>query len=82
MQKSSGVILDRANAPFKFAPPEGPGFFEAHGWRVKEVRSLLKTAARLKRLSPFMRLLSLLPESNGKQGRTPWSGICLMTKGS
>jgi methyltransferase (TIGR00027 family) len=80
MQRSAGVVLNQANAPFKFAPPEGPGFFEAHGWRVKEVRSLLKAAARLKRLTLFMRLIALLPESKGKQGRTPWSGICLLTK--
>jgi methyltransferase (TIGR00027 family) len=80
MTQSAGVILNQANAPFKFAPPEGPGFFEAHGWQIKEVRSLLKTAAQLKRLTLFMRLIALLPESNRKQGRTPWSGICLLTK--
>jgi methyltransferase (TIGR00027 family) len=80
MTQSAGVILNQANASFKFAPPEGPGFFEAHGWQIKEVRSLLKTAAQLKRLTLFMRLISLLPESNRKQGRTPWSGICLLTK--
>jgi methyltransferase (TIGR00027 family) len=80
MTQSTGVILNQANAPFKFAPPEGPGFFEAHGWQIKEVRSLLKTAAQLKRLTLFMRLIALLPESNRKQGRTPWSGICLLTK--
>jgi methyltransferase (TIGR00027 family) len=80
MTQSAGVILNQANAPFKFAPPEGPGFFEPHGWQIKEVRSLLKTTAQLKRLTLFMRLISLLPESNRKQGRTPWSGICLLTK--
>jgi methyltransferase (TIGR00027 family) len=80
MQRTTGVVLKEANAPFKFGPPEGPAFFEAYGWRVKEVRSMLKTAASLKRLALFMRLIALLPESRGKQGRRPWSGICLLTK--
>ena len=53
-------------------------FFTAHGWDVVDVRSTLKTAARLKRLTPWLRLLSLLPESQGKQGSRPWSGICLL----
>jgi methyltransferase (TIGR00027 family) len=80
MQRSTGAVLQQANAPFKFGPLEGPAFFEPYGWRVKEVRSLLKTAARLGRLTFFMRLLSLLPESSGQQGRRPWSGICLLGK--
>jgi methyltransferase (TIGR00027 family) len=69
--------LGQAGAPFKFAPPEGPGFFTAHHWRPVEVHSLLKTAARLRRLSFWMRLLALLPASNGRQGSRPWGGICL-----
>ncbi len=80
LKRATGEVLGQANAPFKFAPPEGPAFFEAHGWRVKEVGSLLKTGAKLKRLPLLLRLMSLLPESNGKQGRRPWAGICLLNK--
>ncbi len=80
LKRSTGAVLDEANAPFKFAPAEGPAFFEAHGWHVKEVRSLLKTGAKLKRLPFVLRLMALLPESNGEQGRRPWSGICLLSK--
>jgi hypothetical protein len=43
---------------------------------------MLKTAARLRRLSLFMRLLAFLPESQGQQGRRPWSAVCLMEKSS
>jgi hypothetical protein len=42
--------------------------------------SPLKTAARLKCLSFGMRLLSLLPQSNGRLGSRPRSGICLFAK--
>lgn len=48
------------------------------GLDVVDVRSTLKTAARLKRLAFWMRLLSFLPDSHGKQGYRPWSGICLL----
>jgi hypothetical protein len=52
----------------QFGPEEGPEFFVPYGWKPVEVRSPLKTAARLKRLSFGMRLLSLRPQSNGRQG--------------
>jgi methyltransferase (TIGR00027 family) len=80
IQKQMGTSLDEAGAPFKFAPPEGPEFFVPFGWKPVDVRGMLKTAAKLKRLSWGMRLLALLPESKGKQGKRPWSGICLLEK--
>ena len=80
IQKHVGDHLKNANAPLRFGPPEGPAFFEPFGWKPVEVRSLFKTAARLKRLPPFLRLMSIFPESNGKQGRAPWSAVCLFAK--
>src|SRR5439155_13261918 len=80
MQKKMGSELGRASAPFRFGPAEGPGFFAPHGWRPAEVRSLLQTARRRGRLSLVMRLLALLPESTGRQGSRPWSGVCLLAK--
>jgi methyltransferase (TIGR00027 family) len=80
VQKHVGDHLNNAGAPLKFGPPEGPGFFEPFGWKPIEVRSLFKTAARLKRLPFFLRLMSFLPESNGKQGKQPWSAVCLFAK--
>lgn len=78
MEKQMGDQL--ARAPFKFAPPEGPPFFEQHGWRVLEVQSTLQTAARLRRVGLFFRFLAKLPDSKGAQGSRPWSATCLLGK--
>jgi methyltransferase (TIGR00027 family) len=80
LQKNMGPQLAQSGASFKFGPKEGPGFFVPYGWTPADVRSPLKTAARLKRLSFGMWLLSHLPASNGAQGSRPWSGICLLAK--
>jgi len=80
MQKQVGSQLNRASAPFKFAPEEGPGFFTPHGWPSVEVRSIAKTALRTRRAPLLLRLLAFLPESNGRQGSRPWSGVCLMAR--
>jgi hypothetical protein len=81
LDETTGHLVRQAGAPYLFAPPEGPGFFTAFGWQPIEVRSLLKAAGRLKRLPPFFRLLSLLPESSGPQGARLWSGVCLLGRG-
>jgi len=80
MRKRVGKELSRASAPFQFGPEEGPEFFTPHGWRPAEVRSLLQAAAQLGRLNLFLRLMSLLPDSTGRQGSRPWSGVCLMAR--
>jgi O-methyltransferase involved in polyketide biosynthesis len=80
LQKNLGTPLTAAGSPLKFGPEEGPEFFLPYGWRAKQVDSLLKTAARLKRLSLGMRLVSMLPQSNGRQGSRPWGAMCLFTK--
>jgi methyltransferase (TIGR00027 family) len=78
LQKKIGGPLAAAGSPLQFGPEEGPHFFEPYGWKVIEVQSLLKTAAGLKRLSLVMRLLAMLPASNGRQGSRPWGGVCLL----
>ena len=80
LQKNVGEALTQAGSPPKFGPEEGPGFFANCGWPSVEVHSLLKTAARLKRLSFMMRLAALLPESNGRQGSRPWGGVCRLAR--
>ena len=77
MKQSAGDAMKEAGAPFLFAPPEGPPFFAAHGWQPVEVRSLLKTAAKLGRLPLTLRMVAMLPESDGAQGSRPWSAVCL-----
>ncbi|MGE5324524.1 MAG: class I SAM-dependent methyltransferase [Actinomycetota bacterium] len=74
--------LNEAGSPLKFGPEEGPDFFLPAGWKPVEVYSMLKTAARIKRLPFFMRLLALLPESNGRQGKRPWGAVVGLTRTS
>lgn len=78
--KNTQAQFSQGVAPLRFAPEDGPEFFARHGWRAVEVRSMLKTAARLKRASLGMRLLSLLPENPARMGKRPWSGVCLFAK--
>lgn len=78
LQKRMASELWKA-APFKFAPEEGPAFFERFGWKTVEVQSYLKNAAKLKRLSLLLRLFALLPETEKSRRDRPWSGACLFT---
>ena len=75
-----GRTFQYAGAPYLFAPPEGPPFFESCGWKPIEVRSILKTAAKLGRLPMLLRMLALLPESAGAQGSRPWAAVCLLSR--
>jgi methyltransferase (TIGR00027 family) len=80
MNRQIGKHFAAADAPLKFAPPNGPRFFESHSWRVVEVKSMLKNAHRL---PPLLRLFKLLPERPwDKQGRQPWSAVCLLERAS
>ena len=79
LQKNLGA-LSEAGSPLKFGPEEGPDFFTEYGWKAVEVYSMLKTAAQVKRLPFFLRLMALLPESNGRQGSRPWGAVCHLTR--
>lgn len=80
LQKNLGGPLSQAGSSLKFGPKEGPAFFSPCGWTPVEVHSMLKTAARLGRLSWGMRLFALLPESKGRQGSRPWGAGCLFAR--
>jgi len=80
MQKRMGAQLDRASAPFKFGPAEGPEFFVPFGWSPADVRSIARTAVQQGRAPLLLRLLSFLPDSNARQGSRPWGGVCLMER--
>jgi methyltransferase (TIGR00027 family) len=67
-------------APFQFAPEEGPAFFAKFGWKAIDVQSVLKNAAKVKRLPFFLKLVSYLPETPRSRRDRPWSGICLLSK--
>jgi methyltransferase (TIGR00027 family) len=78
LQKTIGGALIEGGSPLRFAPREGPEFFAPFGWKSVETRSLLHTAAKLKRLSFGMRLLSLLPDPAGRKPDKPWGGVCVL----
>jgi O-methyltransferase involved in polyketide biosynthesis len=78
LQKNTHQQFGSDVPPLQFAPENGPAFFARHGWNPLEVHSMLKTAAGLKRLSFFMRLLALLPENPNNSCSRPWSGVCLL----
>jgi methyltransferase (TIGR00027 family) len=80
LQDQMGDIVKQAGAPYLFAPPEGPRFFEASGWTPVAVSSMLQTARRLNRLPLFLRMVAMLPESKGPQGSRPWSAVCLLAR--
>jgi methyltransferase (TIGR00027 family) len=80
MKERMGQLVAQAGAPYLFAPAEGPAFFERCGWRPVEVKSMLKTAAKLDRLSFKFRMLAMLPESSVAPGSRPWSGVCLLAR--
>jgi O-methyltransferase involved in polyketide biosynthesis len=80
LRREGGVELERAGAPFKFAPPEGPEVFRRYGWQPLLVRSTLKAASRAGRLPWPLKLFGLFPEANGAQGKRPWAGLCLLER--
>lgn len=74
MKRSMGPKLQ--NAPLKFGPPNSVAFFEELGWRLTYVQSVLRAAARFRRLPWTMKLFGFLPEADPrKPGRTPWSAV-------
>lgn len=74
MAKSMGSQL--VNAPMKFGPVNGVAFFEDLGWRAGHIQSVMRAAARFRRLPWTLRLFGFLPEPNPRSpGRTPWSAV-------
>jgi len=82
MNRKMGDAMSRANAPFKFAPEEGPLFFEKYHWKKLEVHSMLRTAANLKRLPLILKVMSYLFGGKKPNAKSPWSGVCLFGRDS
>jgi methyltransferase (TIGR00027 family) len=78
LQKNTHQQFGSEVPPLQFAPEDGPAFFTRYGWKPLEVHSMLKTAAGLKRVPFFMRLLAFLPERPNRSGSRPWGGTCLL----
>ena len=79
LARKLGAPLDQAGIPLKFAPEEGPEFFARCGWKLEEMHSTIHTAAKLHRLSFFLRLMAKI-SSPHFQAKRPWSAICLLAR--
>ena len=78
-----GRDLSRGNAPFKFAPAEGTGFFRPFGWREEVFRSALEEARRLHREMRFMwlwRALGRMSSAKGRDEMRRMSGFILLAR--
>jgi methyltransferase (TIGR00027 family) len=74
MQRGMGENL--ANAPLKFAPCAGVGFFEALGWKARDIREVFREAVRFRRVPFFLRPFALLPEPDPrKPGKARWAAV-------
>jgi methyltransferase (TIGR00027 family) len=64
------------NAPMKFAPPDGVAFFEALGWKARDIRSIFRSAVQFRRVPSFLRVFALFPEPDPrKPGNARWSAV-------
>lgn len=73
-----------ANAPMHFAPPNGVAFFEPLGWRVAEVRPVLREARRLRRLPWPLSLAAMHPFSEPDPrnvAHARWSAVVRLKRG-
>lgn len=84
MHKNWGRVVAAGNAPFQFAPAEGTRFFEAHGWKEREYRSMWDEANRLNRAEiPFAwlwRLLARFSSAAKREENRRMSGMVLLAR--
>jgi methyltransferase (TIGR00027 family) len=77
--KTDGMLQ---NAPFKFAPDNGIGYFEELGWRVVEFDSVFDGARRFRRLPWFYRLVASMhhPDPRRPPQDRPWNAVLRITR--
>jgi methyltransferase (TIGR00027 family) len=74
--RSIGKDTHFERAPLKFGPREGVGFFEPLGWRVRDVRSLLRAAVEYHRAPWFLRPFALFPDPDPRKLRDAhWAAV-------
>jgi methyltransferase (TIGR00027 family) len=81
LEKQWQPRLSQGNAPFRFAPAEGTGFFVPFGWREAEFRSTWDESFRLHRTMPgawLWNLLSRLQPARKREAGRRMSGIVLL----
>jgi methyltransferase (TIGR00027 family) len=75
MRDTAGQKMNASDARFQFGPVEGPEFFKTHGWKLHDVRGVLKTAVQLGRTPIDPKLVHLVPDLPGSG--LPWVGVCV-----
>lgn len=83
LTRTWGKRLAAGNAPMKFAPAEGTGFFEPFGWREQEYRAMFEESLRLKRTmrgARFWRLIGMLYPRKKQEEFKRFSGIVLLER--
>ena len=79
MQQGAGPQL--ASAPMKFAPTNGVAFFEEQGWTVRNLKSLFKEGAHLKRVPWYMRPFAMLPDADPRNpGQRPYTAVLRLAR--
>ena len=79
MQRGAGPQL--ASAPMKFAPSNGVAFFEEQGWTIRDLKSLFKEGARLKRVPWYMRPFAMLPDADPRNpGQRPYTAVLRLAR--
>jgi methyltransferase (TIGR00027 family) len=80
LQKQVGKRLDSAGAPLRFAPAEGPAFFEKHGWRILDFTTSLHAAAEHRRVGLLLRLIAKMSDPKKFVANRPWAATILSGK--
>jgi hypothetical protein len=81
--RSIGKDAQFERAPLRFGPPDGVGFFEALGWRARDVRSLLRAAVEYHRAPWFLRPFALFPDPNPRKlGSARWAAVIRLERRS
>jgi methyltransferase (TIGR00027 family) len=82
VQKHVGKQLQNAEAIMKFAPPEGPQWFEPRGWKEAEFREMMQEAIRLQRTPKGMWVWAIIkflfPKKFARDMKAFRSGMLLM----
>jgi methyltransferase (TIGR00027 family) len=65
-----------------FAPTNGVGFFEAEGWRAREIRSIVREAIRLRRAPWLLRPFAWVGDPDPRApGQARWFGVTRLDRG-
>jgi methyltransferase (TIGR00027 family) len=74
LQRGMGENL--ANAPLKFAPADGVAFFEALGWKARDILEIFQEAVRFRRVPFIFRFFALFPHPDPRNpGKARWSAV-------